>query len=66
MSKEVTPLVVSVPEAAVMLGTCAKTIWRMIGRRELASVMVGSSRKIKVKDIERYLDKNTVPEKRIA
>jgi excisionase family DNA binding protein len=57
----VQPLVVGVPEAAVLLNVSEATVWRLIAGRHIETTMVGQSRKIRVKEIERYLDDNTVP-----
>lgn len=62
----VQPLVVSVPEAALLLGVSKKTIYRLIGSRDIQSVMVGQSRKIRIKEIERYLEDNTIPMKKAS
>ena len=65
MAQIVTPLVVSVPDAAILLGVCKNTVWNLIATRELESVMVGQSRKIRVSEIERYLKANTIPARNI-
>jgi excisionase family DNA binding protein len=57
----VQPLVVGVPEAAVLLNVSEATVWRLIAGRQIESCMVGQSRKIRMKEIERYLDDNSVP-----
>lgn len=54
------PLVVSITEAAILMGISKRSVYRLIGLREIESLMVGSLRKIRVKEIERYLDENII------
>lgn len=63
MTQDVVPLVVGISDAATLLGVSTKTIWRMIGRRDIETVIVARTKKIRTKEIERYLEKNAVPAK---
>lgn len=57
---EIESLVVSIPEAGIMLGVCGRTVYRLIGDGHIQSVMVGDSRKILKKEIVRYLERNSI------
>lgn len=57
----VQPLLVDVPNTALMMDISEETVWRMLARRELESILVGKSRKIRITEIERYLEENTIP-----
>lgn len=54
-------LLLSVPEAAEMLGLKPKGLWGMIGRREIESVKVGRLRKVPMSAIQDYIARNTIP-----
>jgi excisionase family DNA binding protein len=60
------PLVVSVLDAAILLDVSKKTVWRMIAAREIETVTVGATRKIRIAEIERYLDENATPVKQAS
>jgi excisionase family DNA binding protein len=51
----------SVPEAAEMLGLTPKGLWTMVGRRDIESVKIGRLRRISMDAIERYIASNTTP-----
>jgi excisionase family DNA binding protein len=55
----------SVPEAAVYLGLSEKAVWNWIYTREIASVKVGRLRKIRRTELERFIEENTVPARRV-
>jgi hypothetical protein len=55
------PLVVSIGDAAKMLGVSTKTLWRMIAARQIEVVTIAATKKIRVKEIERYLEVNLIP-----
>jgi excisionase family DNA binding protein len=54
-------LLLSVPEAAVMLGLTPKGLWTMVGRRDIDTVKVGRLRKIPLSAIEDYIAEHTTP-----
>jgi hypothetical protein len=54
-------LLLSVPEAAVMLGLTPKGLWTMIGRRDIETVKVGGLRKVPLCAIESYIAMHTIP-----
>jgi excisionase family DNA binding protein len=54
-------LLLSVPEAAEMLGLTPKGLWGMLYRRDIESTKVGRLRKISLDAIERYIASNTTP-----
>ena len=58
------PLVVNVAEAAEMLAVSQRTMWKWIHQRKIESIVIGVNRKIKIKEIHRFLDDNTVPTRR--
>jgi excisionase family DNA binding protein len=60
------PLVIGIPSAALMLGVGYRTIWRMIANREIEVTMVGGRKKIRVAEIERYLNENATPVKQAS
>ena len=49
------PLTVSVSNAAKMIGVSEPTIWRMVGRNELASVKIGHRRLIKADSLRKLV-----------
>jgi len=51
----------SVPEAAEVLGIRPKGLWGMIARREIETVKVGRLRRVPVAAIEQYIAEHTVP-----
>lgn len=51
----------SVPEAAQMLGLTTKGLWTMIGRRDIDTVKVGRLRKVPLSAIEAYIAARTIP-----
>ena len=57
-------LLLSVPEAAEMLGLTPKGLWTMVGRRDIDSVKVGRLRKIPLAAIEAYIAEHTTPARR--
>lgn len=59
-------LLVSVPEAAQMLGLTAKGLWGMIGRRDIESVKIGRLRRVPLSVIEAYIAEHTIPARQQA
>jgi excisionase family DNA binding protein len=57
-------VVLSLQEAADTLGICKRTIWRWVHQRKIESVRVGNNIKIRVTEVQRYLDDNTMPRKK--
>lgn len=57
-------LAVTVVEAADMMGVGKTTVWKLLAERKLESFMVETNRRIKVSEIERYMDANTIPRKK--
>lgn len=57
-------LLLSVPEAAEMLGLTPKGLWTMVGRRDIETVKVGRLRKIPLSAIEAYIAEHTTPVRR--
>jgi excisionase family DNA binding protein len=55
----------SVPEAAMLLGMKVDSLWRWVYNREIPSVKIGHFRKIRRKDIDRFLDERTIPVRRV-
>jgi excisionase family DNA binding protein len=55
----------SIPEAAVYLGLSEKTVWDWVYMRSLASVKVGRLRKIRRSELERIIEENTTPVRKI-
>jgi excisionase family DNA binding protein len=53
-------LLVSVPEAAVILGVSDETVWAWIYSKRIESVKIGRLRKIRLSEIERFMKENTV------
>jgi excisionase family DNA binding protein len=53
---EVVPRLMTVPEVADALGTCAETVRRRIWRGELRSTRVGRSVRVRVDDLRAYLE----------
>jgi len=51
----------SIPEAAEVLGMKPKGLWTMVGRRDIESIKVGRLRKISSDAIERFITRNTTP-----
>jgi excisionase family DNA binding protein len=51
----------SVPEAAQLLGLKPKGLWAMIGRRDIETVKVGRLRKVPFSAIEAYIAQRTIP-----
>jgi excisionase family DNA binding protein len=66
LRESIQPLVVSIAEAAILLGICERTVWRIIAARDIEVVTVGGSKKIRVKEIDRYLDENAIPVKQAS
>lgn len=56
-----TRLLLSVPEAAEMLGLTPKGMWTMVGRRDIDTVKVGRLRKIPLSAVEAYIAERTIP-----
>jgi excisionase family DNA binding protein len=54
-------VLLSVPEAAEMLGLKPKGMWGLIGRREIESCKIGRLRKISIAAIEAYIAERTIP-----
>lgn len=54
-------MMLSIPEAAEILGLTPKGMWGMVGRREIESVKVGRLRKISLTAIEEYIAQRTTP-----
>jgi excisionase family DNA binding protein len=59
-------LLLSVPEAAEMLGLTPKGLWTMIGRRDIDTVKVGRLRKVPLTVIEAYIAEHTIPARQRA
>lgn len=59
------PLIVSVPDSAVLLGVSKETMWRKVYSRQIESVKLGARRMIKMSTIEKLINDNTIPAKRI-
>ena len=57
----VEPLLVSIPDAAKMLGVSIDTVKRVINFKELPSVKFRDVRRIKIGDINRLINKSTTP-----
>ncbi len=57
-------LLLSVPEAAELLGLTPKGQWNMIGRRDIDTVKVGRLRRIALSTIEAYVAEHTIPARR--
>lgn len=51
----------SIPEAAVMLGISDKGLWTWVQKRYIASVKMGHFRKIRRKDIDKFIEERTTP-----
>jgi excisionase family DNA binding protein len=49
------PVALTTDQVAHMLGLSRSTVTAMIGRRELASIKVGGSRRVLRRDLDRYL-----------
>jgi excisionase family DNA binding protein len=58
-----TKRLLSVPEAAEVLGLTPKGFWAMVGRRDIESVKVGRLRKISQEALEAYIASRTMPAK---
>jgi excisionase family DNA binding protein len=56
-----TKRLLSVPEAAEVLGLTAKGLWTMIGRRDISSVKVGRLRRVSLEAVEEYIAARTIP-----
>jgi excisionase family DNA binding protein len=54
-------MLVTVPEAAVLLGVSKQTVWTWVYRREIGSVKIGKSRRIRVSEIERFVSASEIP-----
>ena len=52
-------LLVSVKEAAEMLSVCPRTIYTLIALGRLDLVKIGRATRLKLTDLERYIDKNS-------
>ena len=57
----VTMKLLSIPQAAEVLGMRPKGLWTMVGRRDIESVKVGRLRKISMEALERFIAQNTTP-----
>jgi excisionase family DNA binding protein len=53
----------SVADSAVYLGVSKRTIWSMIRRGELESVLLGRRRLIRRDELDRVLAERTIPRK---
>jgi excisionase family DNA binding protein len=51
----VSPRVVSVPDAAVMVGLGESTVWAKLASGDIKSFRLGGRRMIRVEEIERFL-----------
>lgn len=52
----------SVAETAVMLGLSEATVWRLLKRRTLTSVLIGGSRRIPAAGIQKLLAAEATPQ----
>ena len=59
-------LLLSVPQAAEMLGLKPKGLWTMIGRRDIETVKVGRLRRVPLSVIEAYIAEHTIPARQKA
>lgn len=55
------PLLLNIPDAAVLLGVCEQTVWKWVYERRIGSVKLGRSRKIRRSEIERFISDNETP-----
>jgi excisionase family DNA binding protein len=56
----------SVPDAAEMLGLTPKGLWTMIGRRDIDTVKVGRLRRVPLSAIETYIAEHTIPARHVS
>lgn len=55
------PILLDVPDAAVLLGVCEQTVWKWVYERKIGSVKLGRSRKIQRSEIDRFIAANETP-----
>lgn len=53
----VVKLLLTVKEAALALGVGESKMYRLLGHQELRSVLIGSSRRIPVRELEAYVER---------
>jgi len=53
----------SVPEVAGVLGICERSVWNMLIKREMGSVIVGRLRRVHKKELDRFIEQRTIPPK---
>lgn len=58
------PIVLTIPEAARLLKVSNDTVWRWCYSRKISSLKVGNSRRVKVSELQRFMDENTIPAKK--
>jgi excisionase family DNA binding protein len=59
MSKEIEPLLLTIPQAATALHVSVGTIWNMFSDGELAFVKIRGSRRIPIEEIKRVASHGT-------
>jgi excisionase family DNA binding protein len=59
MSKEIEPLLLTIPQAAAALHVSVGTIWNMFSANELAFVKIRGSRRIHIDEIKRVAGHGT-------
>ena len=57
----VEPKLLSIPDAAIMLGISEPTLWKWVYKQWIESVKLRGCRKIRVEEIQRIIDDNVVP-----
>jgi excisionase family DNA binding protein len=57
------PLLLTIPDASVLLGVSDKTLWLWVYQGKIGSVKLGRSRRIKRIDIERFITAGYIPER---
>ena len=60
ISESVESECVSVARAAKILGVCARTVRREIERRKLIAFRVGRSLRIRMSELQRYMEEQTM------
>jgi excisionase family DNA binding protein len=51
---------VSVKEAAIILDISIETCWQWIYEKRFESLKLGRCRKVRIKELERFMDANTI------